>query len=163
MILNKQIGVFLNLVHNHFKKYITEVFESKGYNITPEQFIVLDTLWDEGVLSQQQISSIILKDKNSVVKLVDRLEERGLVKRVNNVNDRRENLIKVTNLSMKIKDEVTTLALDAVNQIIKDIPTNKVEIFIEVLSQMGVNMNKNLNLLEIAKKYPRNKKIKSNA
>ncbi|MDD3911463.1 MAG: hypothetical protein PHZ22_04690, partial [Bacteroidales bacterium] len=69
MILNKQVGVFLNLVHNKFKQYVSSIFQSQGFNITPEQFLVMDTLWDEGVLSQQQIADIIIKDKNSIVKL----------------------------------------------------------------------------------------------
>ena len=74
MILNKQVGMFLNLVHNRFKQYVTAIFDDHGFNITPEQFLVMDALWDEGVLSQQQIADYLLKDKNSVVKLVDGLE-----------------------------------------------------------------------------------------
>lgn len=67
MILNKQVGVFLNFVHNKFKQYVTSIFQQKGYNITPEQFLLMDALWDNGILSQQQIADIMLKDKNSVV------------------------------------------------------------------------------------------------
>ena len=98
MILNKQVGLFLNLVHNRFKQYVTVIFEEHGFNITPEQFLVMDTLWDEGVLTQQQIADYLLKDKNSVVKLVDGLEDRKLVRRVSNPKDRRQNLIEVANI-----------------------------------------------------------------
>ena len=78
MILNKQVGVFLNLVHNRTKQYITGIFQQHGFNITPEQFLVMDALWDNGVMSQQEIATNIMKDKNSVVKLIDGLEKRGL-------------------------------------------------------------------------------------
>lgn len=160
MILNKQVGVFLNLVHNKFKQYVTEIFEDQGFNITPEQFLVMDTLWDEGVLSQQEIANIILKDKNSVVKLVDGLEERKLVRRVANKKDRRQNLIEVTPYALKIKDKITGLAMEAVNQVIEGISKDDLHTFLTVLSKMGENLNKDINLLELAQKYPSNKKLK---
>ena len=144
MILNKQVGVYLNLVHNRFKQFITTIFQENGHNITPEQFLVMDELWDNGVMSQQQIADKILKDKNSVVKLIDGLEKKGMVKRVVDKKDRRQNLIKLTPYSIKLKDDITTTAMDAVNLIIKDIPTNEMYVFIKVLTKMGENMNKDV-------------------
>lgn len=149
MILNKQVGVFLNLVHNRFKQYLTSIFRNQGYNISPEQFLVMDSLWDNGVLTQQEIANLILKDKNSVVKLIDGLEKRGLVKRVVNKQDRRQNLIELSLDAMMIKEEVTRTASDTVDHIIKDIPQNELHIFIKVLTKMAKNMNEDSDLLEL--------------
>lgn len=157
MILNKQVGVFLNLVHNKFKQYVTAIFQSQGFNITPEQFLVMDTLWDEGILTQQQIADIIIKDKNSVVKLIDGLEERKLVKRISNSKDRRQNLIKVTPYAVKIQKEVTDLAMQAVNLIINGIPKDNMYVFIQVLSKMAENMNTDVSLIQLAKNFPSKK------
>ena len=158
MILNKQVAMFLNLVHNRFKQYVAGIFESQGFNITPEQFLVMDTLWDEGVLTQQQIADYMLKDKNSVVKLVDGLEDRKLVRRVSNPKDRRQNLIEVTEYAIEIKDKVTTAAMEAVDKIINGITKENMLTFIKVLSKMAENMNNDIDLLELAAKYPTNKK-----
>lgn len=149
MILNKQIGVFLNLVHNRFKQYITVSFQKKGYNITPEQFLVMDALWDNGTLSQQQIADTILKDKNSVVKLIDGLEKKNLVNRVADKQDRRQNLIEITPLAADMKNEITDSAMEAVNLITKDIPSEELQTFIKVLSKMAENMDDNGNLLKL--------------
>lgn len=154
MILNKQVGVFLNLVHNRFKQYITAFFQEEGINITPEQFLVMDTLWDEGKMSQQQIANNILKDKNSVVKLIDGLEKKNLVKRVANNADRRQNLIELTPHAKEIQNHVTEIAMNAVDLIIKDIPKNEMYIFIKVLAKMAENMNEDVNLLQLAQKVP---------
>lgn len=154
MILNKQVGVFLNLVHNRFKQYITAFFQEEGYNLTPEQFLVMDTLWDEGKMSQQQIANNILKDKNSVVKLIDGLEKKNLVKRVANSADRRQNLIELTPYAKEIQKHVTEIAMNAVDLIIKDIPQNEMYIFIKVLAKMAENMNEDVNLLQLAQKIP---------
>ena len=152
MILNKQLGVFLNFVHNRFKKYMTAFFQEGGYNITPEQFLLLDALWDMGVMSQQKIADTMLKDKNSVVKLVDTLEKKGLVRRIADNRDRRQNLIEVTPEAIAIKVGVTALAINAVDLITKDIPKDDLHIFINVLSEMAENMNEEVNLLKIGEK-----------
>ncbi len=109
----------------------------------------MDALWDNGVLSQQEIANYILKDKNSVVKLIDGLEKRGLVKRVVNKQDRRQNLIELSLDAMIIKKEVTETALEAVNHIIKDIPQNELHTFIKVLNKMAENMSQDAKLLEL--------------
>ena len=158
MILNRQVSVFLNLVHNRFKQYISLFFQEEGYNITPEQFLVMDALWNEGKMSQQQIANTILKDKNSVVKLIDGLEKKNLVKRVTNSEDRRQNLIELTLHAREIQKHVTELAITAVDLIIKDIPDNDLQVFIKVLAKMAENMNEEENLLLLAQKKPKGAK-----
>ncbi len=155
MILNKQVGVFLNLVHNRFKQYITAFFQEEGYNLTPEQFLVMDAIWDEGKMSQQKIADTIFKDKNSVVKLLDGLEKKNLVRRVANKDDRRQNLIEITPHAKEIQQNVTDIAINAVDLIIKDIPKQDLHIFIKVLTKMAENMNENTDLQQLAN----NKKI----
>lgn len=148
MILNKQLGVFLNFVHNRFKKYLTAFFQESGYNITPEQFLLLDALWDMGVMPQQKIADTMLKDKNSVVKLVDTLEKKGLVRRGSSSRDRRQNLIEVTPRGLEIKEGVTAAAIKAVDLITKDISKEDLHIFLNVLFNMSENMNEDVNLLK---------------
>ncbi len=141
MILNKQVGVFLNLVHFRFKQYLSAIFAKHGFDLTPEQFLVLDTLWDDGVLSQQELADILKKDKNSVTKLIDALERKRLVERIPDKIDRRLNLIHITELAKSMKDNITDIALDCTNQIIKDIPEEDLNVFVSVLNKMAENMS----------------------
>lgn len=154
MVLEKQILMFLNIAHNSVKQCMSEVFQRGGFNLTPEQFLVMDTLWDEGVLTQQQIADITMRDKNSIVKLIDGLENRKLVRRVSNPKDRRQNLIEVTPYSRKIKDAVTELSLEAVATIVGDIPREDLESFVRTLARMERNMNPKSDLEALARKYP---------
>ncbi len=158
MVLEKQILMFLNIAHNSVKQCMSEVFQKGGFNLTPEQFLVMDTLWDEGVLTQQQIADITMRDKNSIVKLIDGLENRKLVRRVSNPKDRRQNLIEVTPYSRKIKDKVTELSLESVATIVGDIPREDLESFVKTLVRMEKNMNPKSDLEALAKKYPTKKK-----
>lgn len=141
MIINKQVGVFLNLVHCKFKQYVNTIFNSHGFNLTAEQFLVMDTLWDEGVMSQQQIADTILKDKNSVTKLIDALEKKGLVERVAGRSDKRQNLIHLTQKAVEIKKSITQVAIDTTDKIIKDIPREDLINFVKVLNKMAENID----------------------
>ena len=141
MIINKQVGVFLNLVNCKFKQYVNTIFNSHGFNLTAEQFLVMDTLWDEGVMSQQQIADTILKDKNSVTKLIDALEKKGLVERVAGRSDKRQNLIHLTQKAVEIKKSITQVAIDTTDKIIKDIPREDLINFVKVLNKMAENID----------------------
>ncbi len=141
MILNKQVAVFLNIVHFRFKQYINSIFSKYGFNLTPEQYLVMDTLWDDGVLSQQELADRLCKDKNSVTKLIDALEKKNLVKRVPDEADRRLNMIHFTDHSLTIKDRITEIAIESTNRIIRDIPEDELKILVKVLLKMEKNMD----------------------
>jgi len=141
MILNKQVGVFLNLVHCQFKQFLGSIFQKHGFNLTPEQYLVMDTLWDEGVLSQQKIADILIKDKNSVTKLIDALEKKELVVRIPDTLDRRQNNIHLTEHALSLKDDITSIAIETTNAIIRDIPREELIIFVRVLNKMSDNIN----------------------
>jgi len=157
MVLEKQLFLFLNIVHNSMKQLMSDSFRKGGFRLSPEQFLVMDTLWDEGVLTQQQIADITMRDKNSIVKLIDGLESRKLVKRISNPEDRRQNLIKVTPYSMKIRDDVETIAYESVYKIIGEISRDDLKLFVRVLAAMERNMNPSSDLEALAEKYPTKK------
>ncbi|MDD2491312.1 MAG: MarR family transcriptional regulator [Bacteroidales bacterium] len=118
---------------------MNSIFAEHGFNLTAEQFLVMDTLWDEGTMSQQEIADIILKDKNSVTKLIDALERKGLVVRVVGENDRRQKMIHLTEKAIEVKEAITKIALESTDSIIKDIPREEIVNFVKVLNKMADN------------------------
>lgn len=57
-------------------------------------------------LPQTKLSKIIRVDKNIVVSMIDNLEEKGMVKRVKNPKNHKENLICLTPNSQKIAQKL---------------------------------------------------------
>lgn len=141
MLLIKQVGVFVNILNCRMKKHFAEVFKNSGINLTAEQYLVMDTLWDEGKLSQQAIADIIQKDKNSVTQFIDTLEKKGLVFRIVDKVDRRVNNVEVTPLGQELKDNTTAVAIDAMTSILKDISEEDLQIFVEVLKKISKNVS----------------------
>ena len=116
MILIKQAGVYVNILNCKLKKHLSEVFKKNGVNLTAEQYLVMDTLWNEGTLTQQAIAFIIQKDKNSVTQFIDNLEKKGLVARSVSKDDRRVNNIVVTKEGMALKDSTKKLAIETMEK-----------------------------------------------
>ena len=141
MILVKQAGVYVNILNCRLKKHLAEVFKKNGVNLTAEQYLVMDTLWNEGTLTQQAIAFIIQKDKNSVTQFIDNLEKKGLVTRSVAKEDRRVNNIVVTPEGMAPKDSTKQLAIDTMNQALEGIPEEDVETFVNVLKKVCSNIS----------------------
>ena len=141
MILVKQAGVYVNILNCRLKKHLAEVFKKNGVNLTAEQYLVMDTLWNEGTLTQQAIAFIIQKDKNSVTQFIDNLEKKGLVTRSVAKDDRRVNNIVVTKEGMALKDSTKQLAIDTMNKILEGIPESDLQTFVDVLKQVCGNIS----------------------
>ena len=140
MILIKQAGVYVNILNCKLKKHLAEVFKKNGVNLTAEQYLVMDTLWNEGTLTQQEIAFIIQKDKNSVTQFIDNLEKKGLVTRSVSQEDRRVNNIVVTEKGMALKDSTKQLAIDAMNEAMAGIPEEDVQTCVEVMKKVCANI-----------------------
>lgn len=141
MILVKQVGVYVNILNCRLKKYLAEVFKQKGVNLTAEQYLVMDTLWNEGALTQQAIAYIIQKDKNSVTQFVDNLEKKGLVTRSVAKEDRRVNNIVVTPEGKALKDSTKQLAIETMNKAVAGISEKDLKTFISVLKKVCGNIS----------------------
>ena len=140
MILVKQAGVYVNILNCKLKKHLAEVFKKNGVNLTAEQYLVMDTLWNEGTLTQQAIAFIIQKDKNSVTQFIDNLEKKGLVTRSVAQEDRRVNNIVVTEEGKALKDSTKQLAIETMEQALKGIPEQDVLTFVDVLKRICANI-----------------------
>ena len=140
MILIKQAGVYVNILNCKLKKHLSEVFKKNGVNLTAEQYLVMDTLWNEGTLTQQAIAFIIQKDKNSVTQFIDNLEKKGLVTRSVSKDDRRVNNIVVTKEGMAMKDSTKKLAIETMEKALEGIPEQDVLTFVDVLKKVCANI-----------------------
>ena len=141
MILVKQAGVYVNILNCRLKKYLAEVFKKNNVNLTAEQYLVMDTLWNEGTLTQQAIAFIIQKDKNSVTQFIDNLEKKGLVTRSVAKDDRRVNNIVVTPEGMALKDSTKQLAIETMNKAVAGVSEEDLNTFVNVLKKVCGNIN----------------------
>lgn len=140
MMLIKEIAVYVNILNSRIKKCFFDKLQENGINITPEQYLVLDILWEKQSLSQQNIADIIQKDKNSVTKIIDSLEKKQLVRRVMDQKDRRINKIELTDEAIALEKITTEVAINFMNDTIKGVDNKDLDSFVNVMRQIKDNL-----------------------
>lgn len=115
-------------------------FNVSGLNLTIEQWSVLYHLWKKDGLSQQELCNATFRDKPSITRLVDNLEKLQLVKRVASASDRRINLIYLTRQAQKLQDESMLMAEQTLNEALRSVSPEKIEVCKEVLQVVYDNL-----------------------
>lgn len=140
MLLSKEIAVELNLTGCKLKQYIAAMLRRQAVPLTPEQFLLIDLLWNHGDMSQQQLADRMQKDKNSVTKLVDAIERKGFVMRRQNINDRRSNTVVLTEKAELLKNEAKTKGISILDAMLEGIREEELRTFLEILHRLNRNM-----------------------
>jgi len=89
-----------------FKCFMRSKFKEHGIDLSFEMLQVLLCLWEKEGVKQQEIANIVLKDKASLTLLIDNLTRRKLVMRTEDVNDRRNKLVTLTEEGMQLKCQI---------------------------------------------------------
>ncbi len=140
MLLSKEVAVELNLTGCKLKKFIAAKLREVDVPLTPEQFILIDLLWNQGSMSQQQIADQMQKDKNSVTKLVDALERKGFVVREQNRQDRRSNTLVLTEKAEGLKPGAKQKGISILDEMLIGISEEELRSFLVTLGKLNRNM-----------------------
>ncbi|WP_336517283.1 MarR family winged helix-turn-helix transcriptional regulator [Pollutibacter soli] len=115
-------------------------FKQQGVDITIEQWSVLYHLWKQDGLSQQELCNATFRDKPSITRLVDNLEKLKLVKRVSSKDDRRMNLIFLTETARRLQDNTMEIANQTLNEALEGVSVTDIDLCKEVLQQVYDNL-----------------------
>jgi DNA-binding MarR family transcriptional regulator len=116
-------------------------FNTANVNLTIEQWSVLYHLWKEDGRSQQDLCNATFRDKPSITRLIDNLEKLGLVKRVSDEKDRRINKVFLTKQAQKLQEDTMQLAEETLNEALKSVPADQIDLCKEVLQKVYDNLN----------------------
>ena len=86
-MLQETTGYIICRTARKIHQFMTKVLAD--YDITPEQWVVLQIVSKEKNLSQQELAARLEKDKNSTKALVDRLIKKELLTRQKDDSDKR--------------------------------------------------------------------------
>jgi DNA-binding MarR family transcriptional regulator len=148
MLLSKEVAVELNLTGCKLKQFIAAKLRQMEVPLTPEQFLLIDLLWNQGSMSQQQLADQMQKDKNSVTKLVDALERKGFVVREQNRQDRRSNTLMLTEKAEILKHGAKQKGVSILDEMLVGISEEELRSFLVTLHKLNRNMTSAGNGLE---------------
>jgi MarR family transcriptional regulator, transcriptional regulator for hemolysin len=130
------------------KELITQLVESsrflrnyidhraKGRGTTRAQWIVLFRLREQEGLSQVDLADVLELQPISLVRLLDRLVEHGLVERRHDPRDRRANRLFLTASGRQLADDLDSLRDSIANDVLQDIPASSIETSLKALKDI---------------------------
>ena len=97
----------IELTARYTKMLGMQLFGKLGVGLTIEEFSALDTISANKELCQRDLAKLLLKDRANTGKLLDSLEEKGLITRALSVkNNRPVKIVTITELGSKTYNEV---------------------------------------------------------
>jgi DNA-binding MarR family transcriptional regulator len=115
-------------------------FRLAGLEITIEQWSVLYHLWKQDGLSQQELCNRTFRDKPSITRLIDNLEKQKLVKRMPSKEDRRINLVCLTEPAKILQDKTIELANQTMDEALIGVNKSEIEIVKLVFQKVYDNL-----------------------
>jgi len=138
--LNKKVIFTLTITGLIAKIAQLQMFSREKFEITPEQYLVLAILVENGDLYQRQISEIAYKDRPNVTRLVNILEEKELVKRISEVQKRKVFKIQITEKGIKTYSKIRPFMLKLHDYAVKEIKKEELENCLCVMRKMLDNL-----------------------
>jgi MarR family transcriptional regulator for hemolysin len=106
---------------------------AKGRGTTRAQWIVLFRLRQQEGLSQVDLAEVLELQPISLVRLLDRLVEHGLLERRPDPRDRRANRLFLTPRGRQLVDDLDSLRDSIATDVLRDVPAHAIETSLKTL------------------------------
>ena len=101
-----ELVALLSKAERGYTKVLNRSFQNAGYDLSREQYELLEVLWEQDHVNQQNISKRLQKDKYNVTKLLNTLQKRGYVQRKMDKEDKRSNFVVLTEKGVESRREL---------------------------------------------------------
>jgi len=135
-----ELGRAMNEMKSRLRQQIQAKISEYDPDLSFELLEIIGLLWRQDGINQQEIADIVSKDKSSVTYLINSLVKRGLVKRVENKNDRRNKQIFLTPMGKQKRKTIFPWVLDLYQQAAGDIGEEEIKNAISLIKKMTANL-----------------------
>jgi DNA-binding MarR family transcriptional regulator len=134
-------GRILGVAHTAMQRNLAKLMQEQNLPITPDQFRVLSHLWQQDGLQQSELAICTDRNRANVTRVIDILEREGIVKRVDDPNDRRVFRIFLTEKGKSLKTETAKCAAQSIKDSLKGLSQSEIESCTNVLLKIKENLD----------------------
>ena len=137
-----ELGKMMHEVFRVFKKR-SEKQKHEEIKISTEQFGLLHSISikEEDVI-QKDMAEMMGKDKSAILRLIDSLEEKELVRRVVDIKDRRKNYLMVTKVGYRVKEQYMKIVYELLEEIQQGLTQSDIDTFHKVVNHIKSKVEK---------------------
>lgn len=137
-------GFVIHHASVQMKAGLHRAFQAKGFDITPEQWAVLSSLWEREGLHQSLLAQKTAKDRHNLTRILNLLETHGLVTRKPDREDRRYQRVYLTEKGKALKSKLAPIANEFLTQALAGLTGKDLDLMKRVLGRICSNLGKNL-------------------
>lgn len=138
--LDLSFGYIVNRAAHRLQYELLQTFKKNGHDITPQQWAVLNRLWEQDGLSQVEISDMTFKDRPVITRIVDILERKGVVIRRPDAHDRRILRVYLTQKGKDYQEKLVPLAKEMLELGRYGISNEELECMTSALQKITANL-----------------------
>jgi DNA-binding MarR family transcriptional regulator len=114
MDYQRNVARLIGEVFTALSRRLDKELRAADLPITPEQFRILTELWTQDGITQIELAARGKRDRASITRIVDLLEEKGLIARRDDPNDRRVKLICLTAAGRELEPKARPAAQQSI-------------------------------------------------
>lgn len=141
-VLDESVGFLINRTAVFLKRELQHAFRREGLSTTAEQWAVLSRLWEQEGLSQVQLAERTFKDKPNVTRMLEVLQNGGLVVRRQDDRDRRAYQVFLTSEGRRLRDHMVPLAVEVLDRALKGLDERSVNRLKKTLRDIDHNLDR---------------------
>lgn len=111
--------------------------QCEAFHLTQLQYVALSALEERGSLDQITLGGYTALDRNTIAVVVRKLEERGLVTRQRNPQDRRSMLVTLTEAGRELRHQAENSVRDAQEKILAPLSAEERDTLCHLLQRMA--------------------------
>lgn len=139
--LDDSYGYLINLAAQRLRYELHQTFQAKRLDITPEQWAVLNRLWEEDGLSQVEIAERTFKDKPGTTRILSLLEKKGIVFRRRDAEDGRVIHVFLTKSGKDLKQKLIPCAEEVLVKSGQNLTKEEIRQLKQTLHKILENLN----------------------
>ena len=145
--LKGRIGSLIYITGTLIRGLSSQTFVEKDFGLTPDQYVILSLLLEnEEIIYQRQLAEITFKDRANISRIIDIMNQKGLVKKIPDSNGRKIYKLVVTEEGKKLRDKVFPTDIDLREMITQDITEEELAVTFNTLEKMNLNIRDKVKL-----------------
>jgi len=115
-------------------------FQDAGFNVTPEQWAILSSLWELDGMHQSALAERTAKDRHNVTRILNLLEKADLVRREPHGQDKRCQKVFLTDKGKEIKEDLVPIAMNFLGRALRGLTQEDLRVMNRILTQVIENV-----------------------
>ncbi|MGI2327383.1 MarR family winged helix-turn-helix transcriptional regulator [Planococcus sp. YIM B11945] len=133
-----KLFIVLSRAHKAISEQTNQFFQEHGVN--PTEFAVLELLYHKGKQPLQKIGGKILLASGSITYVIDKLEKRGFITRVNCPTDRRVTYAEISELGKEFMGSIFPEHEKKLHELTGVLSNEEKEQAIELMKKLGLSI-----------------------